>query len=59
MYQLIGAAFCLAGVAVAWTGDPIVGLLLVVCAIVWAATTPALTPFRRRPKPTMLIRLVE
>jgi len=57
MYQLIGAAFSVSGVAVAWTRDPIVGLLLVLCAIVWAATTPALAPFRRPPKPRMLIRL--
>ena len=57
MYQLIGAAFCLAGVTFAWSGDPILGLLLVVCAIVWAATTPALAPLRRRPKPTMFIRM--
>jgi drug/metabolite transporter (DMT)-like permease len=57
MYQLIGAAFCVAGVVVAWTRDPIVGLLLILCAIVWAATTPALAPLRRRPKPSMFIRL--
>jgi len=57
MYQLIGAAFCVAAMAVAFLGDPIVGLLLVVCAIVWVATTPVLAPIRRRPKPTMLIRL--
>jgi hypothetical protein len=57
MYQLIGAAFCVAAVAFAFLGDPIVGLLLVLCAIVWVATTPALAPLRRRPKSTMLIRM--
>ena len=57
MYQLIGALFCVAAVTFAWSGDPILGLLLVVFAIVWAATTPALAPLRRRPKPTMLIRM--
>ncbi len=57
MYQLIGAAFCVAAVTVAFLGDPIVGLLLVMCAIVWVATTPVLAPIRRRPKPTMLIRM--
>jgi hypothetical protein len=57
MYQLIGAAFCVAAMAFAFLGDPIMGLLLVVCAIVWVATTPVLTPLRRRPKPTMLIRM--
>ena len=57
MYKLIGAAFCIAAVAFARQGDPIVGLLLVIGAIVWVATTPALTPLRRRPKPTMLIRM--
>jgi hypothetical protein len=57
MYQLIGAAFCVAAVAFAFLGDPIMGLLLVVCAIVWVATTPVLAPIRRQPKPTMLIRM--
>lgn len=57
MYQLIGAAFCFAAVAFAFLGDPIIGLLLIVCAIVWVATTPVLAPLRRRPKPTMLIRM--
>ena len=57
MYQLIGAAFCVAAMAFAFLGDPIMGLLLVLCAIVWVATTPALAPLRRRRKPTMLIRL--
>ena len=56
MYQLIGVAFCVAAVAFALLGDPIMGLILVVFAIVWVATTPALSPLRRRPKPTMLIR---
>ena len=56
MYQLFGAGLCVSGVALAVAKDPIVGLLLVVCAIVWAATTPMLAPFRR-PKPTMLIPL--
>jgi hypothetical protein len=57
MYQLIAAAFCVAAVAFAFLGDPIVGLLLILCAIVWVATTPALAPLHRRPKPTMLIRM--
>jgi hypothetical protein len=57
MYQLIGAAFCVAAVAVAFLGDPIMGLLLILCAIVWVATTPVLAPLRRRPKSTMLIRM--
>ncbi len=57
MYQLIGAAFCVAAMAFAFLGDPILGLLLVLCAIVWVATTPVLAPLRRRPKPTMLVRM--
>ena len=57
MYQFIGAAFCLAAVFFDCAGDPIVGLLLVLCAIVWAATTPALEPFRAHRKPTKLFRL--
>ncbi|HLG44842.1 MAG TPA: hypothetical protein VKY24_01265 [Reyranella sp.] len=57
MYQFIGAAFCLAAVLFDCAGDPIVGLLLVLCAIVWAATTPALSPLRSPRKPTRIIRL--
>jgi hypothetical protein len=57
MYQLIGAGFCIAAVAFARHDDPIMGLLLALCAIVWVATTPALAPFRRRSKPAMLIRM--
>ncbi len=57
MYRIIGAAFCLAAVFFAWAGDPIVGLLLVLGAIVWAATTPALAPLRTPRKPTQIIRL--
>jgi hypothetical protein len=57
MYQLIGAALCTTGVALALTKDPIIGLLLVFCAIVWAATTPTVAPFRRPTKRTMFIRL--
>ena len=57
MYQLIGAAFCIAAMAFALAGDPIVGLFLLLCAIVWVATTPALAPLRRRPKRTMFIRM--
>jgi hypothetical protein len=34
-----------------------VGLLLVLCAIVWAATTPALEPLCTPRKPTKIIRL--
>jgi hypothetical protein len=47
MYQLIGAtAFCLAAAASIWSGDPILGILLVVCAIAWLGT--ALAPLRGR-----------
>ena len=57
MYQLIGAAFCVAAAAFAFLGDPIMGLLLVLCAIVWAATTPALAPLRSPRKRTQIFRL--
>jgi hypothetical protein len=57
MYQFIAAAFCLAAVFFDCAGDPITGLLLVLCAIVWVATTPALTPLRMPRKPTQIIRL--
>ena len=57
MYRFIGAAFCLAAVFFACAGDPITGLLLVLCAIVWVATTPALAPLRAPRKPTQIIRL--
>jgi hypothetical protein len=56
MYQFVGAAFCLAAVFFACIGDPFLGLLLVLCAVVWVATTPALTPLRRARKPPMIIR---
>ena len=57
MYQSIGAAFCLAAIFFDCSGDPITGLLLVLCAIVWAATTPALAPRHTPRKPTQVIRL--
>ena len=57
MYQFVGAAFCLAAVFFDCAGDPITGLLLVLCAVVWVATTPALRPLRTPRKPTQLIRL--
>lgn len=57
MYQFIGAAFCLAAVFFDCAGDPIIGLLLVLCAIVWAATTPALAPLRTPRKRTQIFRL--
>jgi hypothetical protein len=57
MYQSIGAAFCLAAIFFDCSGDPITGLLLVLCAIVWAATTPVLSPRRAPRKPTQIIRL--
>ena len=57
MYQFIGAAFCLAAVFFDCAGDPIIGLLLVLCAVVWAATTPVLAPLRRPRTPTKFVRL--
>jgi hypothetical protein len=57
MYLFIAAAFCMAAVFFDCSGDPIVGLLLALCAIVWAATTPALEPFRTPRRPTTIIRL--
>jgi hypothetical protein len=57
MYQFIGAAFCLAAVFFDCAGDPIIGLLLVLCAVVWAATTPTLTPLRTPRKRTQIFRL--
>ena len=57
MYQFVGAAFCLAAVFFDCAGDPITGLLLVLCATVWVATTPTLTPLRTPRKPTQIIRL--
>ena len=57
MYQFIAAAFCVAAVFFDCAGDPIMGLLLVLCAVVWTATTPALEPFRTPRRPTKIIRL--
>ena len=57
VYQLIGAAFCVAAGLFLGSGDPIIGLLVVLCAVVWVATTPVVPPVRRAGKPPMLIRL--
>ena len=57
MYQLIGAAFCVAAGLFLGSGDPIVGLLAILCVFVWVATTPVMPPVRRPGKPPMLIRL--
>jgi hypothetical protein len=57
MYQVIGAAFWLAAGIFIGDGDPIVGLLAVLCGIVWIGTMPAAsapTPVR---KPRLLIRM--
>jgi hypothetical protein len=57
MYKLIGAAFCVAAAAFAFLGDPIIALLLALCAIIWLGTTRTLAPFRHRSKPTTLVRM--
>jgi len=57
VYQLIGAAFCVAAGLFIGSGDPIIGLLTVLCAIVWVATAPVVPPVDRQRKPPMLIRL--
>jgi hypothetical protein len=57
MYLFIAAAFCLAAVFFDCSGDPILGLLLALCAVVWAATTPALEPLCRPRRPTRIIHL--
>ena len=58
MYQVIGAAFWLAAGIFIGSGDPIVGLLAVLCGMVWVATMPPVTPPSSQPrKPPMLIRL--
>jgi hypothetical protein len=57
MYKLICVAFCVAASAFAFVGDPIMALLLVLCAVVWVATTPTLAPSRHRTEPTMRVRL--
>ena len=57
MYQVIGAAFWLAAGIFIGDGDPIVGLLAVLCGIVWIATTPAAAvPLNAMRKPRILIR---
>jgi len=48
MVQLAGAvAFGLAAAAFLWEGDPILGFVFVICALVWAGTTWALKPVHR------------
>jgi hypothetical protein len=56
MYQVIGAAFWLAAGIFIGDGDPIVGLLAVLCGIVWIATMPAVATKPVR-KPRLLIRM--
>jgi len=55
MYQVIGATFWLVAGIFLGSGDPFVGLLAGVCALVWLGTSP-LEPWRPR-KHTMLIRM--
>ena len=55
MLQLIGAAFCLAIGIYVGTGDPFVGLLAAVCAVIWVATIPMALRLARRPP--VLIRM--
>jgi hypothetical protein len=57
MYQVIGAAFWLAAGIFIGDGDPIVGLLAVLCGIVWIATMPAVVQLDPVRRPRMLIRL--
>jgi hypothetical protein len=57
MYQAIGAAFWLAAGIFIGDGDPIVGLLAVLCGIVWIASIPAVTSLNAPRKPRMLIRM--
>jgi hypothetical protein len=57
MYQVIGAAFWLAAGIFIGNGDPIVGLLAVLCGIVWVASMPTTVPLDAPRKPRMLIRM--
>jgi hypothetical protein len=57
MYQSIGAAFWLVAGLFIGDGDPIVGLLAVLCGIVWIATMPAAAPLDRLRQPPVLIRM--
>jgi hypothetical protein len=57
MYQVIGALFWLAAGIFIGDGDPIVGLLAVLCGIVWIASMPAVAPLNAPRKPRMLIRM--
>ena len=57
MYQLIGAAFWLAAGIFLGSGDPFVGLLAGLCAIIWLGTAPVLPPIRAPRKPPLLIRM--
>ena len=57
MYQVIGAAFWLAAGIFIGNGDPIVGLLAVLCGIVWIATMPAVETTNSPRRSRFLLRL--
>ena len=45
MYQLVAVALGVAAGAFAWSGDPLVGFMFAVCAVVWLAVTAARRTF--------------
>ena len=45
MYQFVAASIGFGAGAFASSGDPLIGFLLLVCAIVWIAITTARVPF--------------
>ena len=59
MYQFITAAIGFAAGAFVWSGDPIVGILLAICAMVWIAITTTRVPkwAARLHQPTFVAQL--
>lgn len=58
MYQFVAASIGFGAGAFAWSGDPLIGFLLLVCAIVWIAITTVRVPFcaKKKPEPNFLVR---
>ena len=57
MYQLVGAAVGIAAAAFVWSFDPILGLLLGICVLVWVAITAVRAP-RRLSRPAKRVSVL-
>ena len=56
MHQLVAAALGIAAAVFVWAGDPVVGFLFALCAVVWLAVTRT---FSRTPVSLPAVREIE